>query len=450
MTVEALSHSPDLEGIRTSTNPGELRQKSRDFYWFSPILKAQLDDKCAEMVVYPADRDELARIVAVAASDRIPLTPRGGGTGNYGQCVPLEGGIVIDFAALDRIVDHRGWTVRAEAGIRLSTLNETLRTNRQEMRLIPSTVRLSSLGGFVGGGAGGVGSINWGLLSQPGNVLAAQVMTMEPEPRLIELRGPELANIFHAYGTTGLITEVALPLTAAHDWVESIFGFDTLDAAIGFSRTLAEANAILKRDVATVEWPVPRAFRKLTPWIPPETHIVFVSVADFAHDALDDLARRMDARLLYRKTAEELEREGLPPNYEYCWNHATLNLLLSDRKTPVTYLQCGFPDGRQEELIRALHARVGDEVHAQLQWVRLGGVVTSFGLHLVRFTTPERLYEVIDIHREIGITIRNPHVFQLEHGEPNATHAAMAAFKHRTDPAGLLNPGKMASWDAAA
>ncbi len=446
---EALAQLPGLAGIRKSTNAGELRQKSRDFYWFSPVLQAALGDKCADMVVYPQDREELARIVAVAARNGIPLTARGGGTGNYGQCVPLEGGILVDFAGIDRLVHKGAWTVRAEAGIRMATLNAAVREHGQEMRLYPSTVRLSSLGGFVGGGAGGVGSVTWGMLSQPGNVLAATIMTVEPEPRLIELRGADLAKVFHAYGTTGLMVEVELPLAAAHDWVESIFGFADRDAAIDFSRAVAEANAILKRDVATLEWPVPRAMKKLTPFVPDDTHIVFVSAADIAGEALDDLAVAHGAGLLYRKTAAELAAENLPPNYEYCWNHATLNLLLSDRSTPVTYLQCGFPIGQEKELIGALRARLGDEVHVQLQWVRLGGVVTCFGLHLVRFSTPERLAEVVAIHREFGISMKNPHVYELEHGEPNATHLAMAAFKGETDPGGLLNPGKMASWQAA-
>ena len=428
-TLAGIAGLKGLDGIRKTTNPGELRQKSRDFYWFSPILNEALDDKRADLVVFPADRDELARVVSAAVRAGIPLTARGGGTGNYGQCVPLAGGVVIAFSALDRIVHKGAWTVRAEAGIRMSKLNDALNEHGQEMRLYPSTVRLSSLGGYIGGGVGGVGSVTWGMLSQPGNVLSALIMTIEPEPRLIELRGADLAKVFHAYGTTGLMVEVELPLTARHAWVESIYGFADLAAAIDFSRAIAEAHAILKRDVATLEWPVPLALKRLASWVPADTHLVFVSAADIAGDALDDLAARSGADLLYRKTAAELKHEGLPPNYEYGWNHATLNLLLSDRTTPVTYLQCGFPLGREKELIAALRERLGDEVHVQLQWVRLGGILTCFGLHLVRYVSPERLSEVVAIHRQLGISMKNPHVYELEHGEPTATHRAMAAFQ---------------------
>ena len=97
----------DLADIPVLEDPGSLRMKSRDFFWFSPILKQSLDDKRADVVVVPRDKSDVPRVAAACARHRVPLTVRGGGTGNYGQAVPLSGGIVLDMAKLDQTIWHR-------------------------------------------------------------------------------------------------------------------------------------------------------------------------------------------------------------------------------------------------------------------------------------------------------------------------------------------------------
>jgi len=58
-------------------------------------------------------------------------------------------------------------------------------------------------------------------------------MTLEAEPRRLELTGEDLHKAVHAYGTNGVITEVEMPLTARYDRVEAIVGFDSFHAAAG-------------------------------------------------------------------------------------------------------------------------------------------------------------------------------------------------------------------------
>src|SRR5947209_19813063 len=81
----------ELGGIPCITDPAAVRQKSRDFFWYSPILKAQLDRKTADIVACPRTEAEVVTVAAQCARWRVPLTVRGGGTGNYGQAVPLHG-----------------------------------------------------------------------------------------------------------------------------------------------------------------------------------------------------------------------------------------------------------------------------------------------------------------------------------------------------------------------
>jgi FAD/FMN-containing dehydrogenase len=83
----------ELGDIPTITEAPLVRQKSRDFFWYSPILKQQLNRKSADIVVCPRDEADVVAVASLCARHRVPLTARGGGTGNYGQAVPLEGGV---------------------------------------------------------------------------------------------------------------------------------------------------------------------------------------------------------------------------------------------------------------------------------------------------------------------------------------------------------------------
>src|SRR5487761_341060 len=90
----------DIAGIEATTDLIEVKRKSRDYFWYSPILYELLKDRYADAIVTPRSEAEVVRVARACARHRIPLTVRGGGTGNYGQCVPLEGGIVLDMAAM--------------------------------------------------------------------------------------------------------------------------------------------------------------------------------------------------------------------------------------------------------------------------------------------------------------------------------------------------------------
>ena len=95
---------------------------------------------------------------------------RGGGTGNYGQAVPLEGGVILDMSGLDRVVRWCPAAGRFEAGARLLDIDKALRPERWELRFHPSTRKQATIGGFIAGGAAGCGSCTWGQIADPGAV----------------------------------------------------------------------------------------------------------------------------------------------------------------------------------------------------------------------------------------------------------------------------------------
>src|SRR6185312_9088853 len=146
-----------------------------------------------------------------------PVTVRGGGTGNYGQCVPLRGGLVVNLSKMNRVIDVGDGYARVEAGVKFSDLDRAANPGGQEVRIYPSTYLTATVCGFVAGGSGGIGSITHGVIAD-GNVLGATVypVTANPCPRTIA--GRDLSSYIHAYGTTGVLADVTVPLAPRLRW----------------------------------------------------------------------------------------------------------------------------------------------------------------------------------------------------------------------------------------
>jgi FAD/FMN-containing dehydrogenase len=441
-----------LGAIRSEDNPALVKQKSRDFFWYSPVLKRQLDHVTADIIVSPTSEAEVLEVLSASHALGIPVTPRGTGTGNYGQAMPLSGGVLLDLSGFNKVrAIHPGCYVAEPGAVMARIDDETRAHSRQELRLHPSTYQTASIGGFIAGGSGGVGSIKWGGLRDWGNIIRLKVATMEASPRILEIAGEDLHKVAHAYGTNGIITEVEMPLGPAYDWVDIILGFGTLRAATEFANALGEQDGLALKNLAVVAAPIPHDyFLRHRKCLPRQSHLVIVMAADFAVDALLAYSGRFrGAELLMRsdKLTPE-EAKGLPPSYELGWNHTTLRALRVD--PTITYLQVLYPFPNQVELVERIHARFGDEVLCHLEFVRFDGKVTCFGLPLVRFTTEERLEEIMAIHEEMGAPIFNPHRYTLEEGGMKQTDELQLAFKREADPQGLLNPGKMIAWEDPA
>jgi FAD/FMN-containing dehydrogenase len=434
--------------IKREDNPVLVKQKSRDFYWYSPVLKRELETVTADLVVTPKTEAEVVTVLAAAHKLGIPVTARGAGTGNYGQAMPLTGGVLLNLIEMNRILDIQRGRVAAEPGALLIDIDKAAAASGQELRMFPSTRATASIGGFIAGGSGGVGSITWGGLRDFGNVLGLRVMTMEAEPRALRLTGADLHKAVHAYGTNGVITEVEMPLTAAYDWIDVIVGFDSFDAAAAYAYALGEQDGILKKLLTVVAGPAPnRYFLRHRAIIPEGKSVVLIMVAPHALDALEAFTRPVKgADILYVSSlSDEATRAGLPPNYELAWNHTTLRALRVD--PDITYLQIRYPEDQGLSLISRIHERFRDEVIGHLELIRFNGRLGFAGLPMVRFSTEKRLQAIMDEHEAMGAMVFNPHRYTLEEGGMKQTDATQLAFKRETDPQGLLNPGKMIAWE---
>jgi hypothetical protein len=77
------------------------------------------------------------------------------------------------------------------------------------------------------------------------------------------------------------------------------------------------------------------------------------------------------------------------------------------------------------------------------------GTVIPGSIPLIRFTTEQRLNEIIDLCRSIGVTVANPHVNNVEGGGRYREDNVQLLTKQKYDPRGLLNPGKMITFKPA-
>lgn len=433
----------ELSPIETITDPVQVTKLSLDYYHFSPILQPQLADKRGDLVVRPTSEAEVLKIAEICVKYKVPLTVRGAGTGNYGQCIPLNGGVILDMTRLNAIRWIKPGLACVEAGVKLAAFDKKARETGWELRMVPSTYRTATIGGFIAGGSGGIGSITYGQLRDRGNLHAVRVITMEDQPRVIELRGDDVHKVNHGYGTNGIITELEIPLGSAYGWAELIVTFDNFITAAKFGQALGNADGLIKKLISINAWPIPSYFAALKSYLPQGKHCALLMIAESCLEPLQDLIKEYGGTITYQKTAQEASKGTALA--EFTWNHTTLHARSVDPN--LTYLQSLFPADNLT-LVEEMYDYFQDEVIMHLEFIRTGGQTAPAALQIVRYTTEKRLNEIIRYHEAKGIFIANPHTYILEDGGRKTIDTNQLQFKEKVDPYGLMNPGKMKAWNA--
>ncbi len=434
----------DLAGLDLTDDPQARERAATDYHWYSPLLAERLRGCRPQRVARPRDVDEVLRLAAACARHRVPLTVRGGGTGNYGQCVPLAGGVTLDVTALNQVLRmETGWAA-VQAGVLIHDLNRAARATGQQLRMWPSTERIATLGGFIAGGHSGIGSLRHGILADPGNVRRLRVATLEERPQVLDLRGAEIQQVHHAYGANGILLEVEVALTPAVDWQHVVVLFDRYDEVLCFGLAAGADAALDLFQMSAVE-------RRITPYYAglrqrlQDRDAMFAQVSPATLPAFAALAQRMGGRIAVQGREEELAAQGLPSATECAYNHTTLEALKSDRG--VTYLQVAYPAPFDPALVARQMERFGDELFMHHEFSRAGGELVAFALPLVQYFDEAQIRHLIESFEADGCRIFDPHTWVLEDGGMKQVDEAQLAFKRRADPLGLMNPGKVRAWD---
>ena len=442
-----------------------LSVKSKDYFWYSPLLQQALHDKVAEVLVRPRNQAEVIRVAAAACKNHINLTVRGGGTGNYGQCVPLDGGVVLDITGLNRVVSISAGQVTCEAGILMMDLERAVRADNcvpggQELLMYPSTRDIATIGGFVGGGYGGAGSIRNGILKDPGNVTRIKVVTLEPGPKVIELLDADIQKVHHAFGTNGIMTELTLSLKPAVSWVHHIALFDGYAQALqlcvaatdAVSRTVPIGGGNILKEALMDAFLITAVERRFASFYEKEFGVRFPVNRDAVFSMIHpDYLERWRAMVAQHggvetmaMTEDELTVAGLPPAFECGWNHTTLMALRQDRSW--TNLQTIHAWPLDIAKIEEHMQRWGDEVLMHHEFARDHNGPVVFGLPLIAYFDKDRLYEIIGEYEADGCVVLDNHVYTIEGGGMKTIDAQQIEFKKVADPHGLMNTGKTEGW----
>ncbi|MEN9063188.1 FAD-binding oxidoreductase [Ponticoccus litoralis] len=352
----------------------------------------------------------------------------------------------MDLTRLDKVIEIKPGHVTVQAGARISRLDDAVRETGQELLMYPSTRQMATIGGFLAGGSGGIGSLRHGMLRDPGNVTYVKVVTVEPEPQVIELHGDEIQKVQHAYGTNGIVVEIGLALTQATDWVHTAALFDGYDKALEFA-TKAQSDGFDCYLLTAVERRFAPYYKKFGDLFPDDRDAIFAMVAPGEMERFQTEAERMGGRISFAMTKPEIGKAGLQPAYECGWNHTTLQALKVDKGW--TYLQVAYPRPFDPKLVMRQMARYGDELFWHHELARMDGEIQIFALPLVRYRGKEETYELIRELEEVdGCTIFDPHVVTIEDGGMKEIDDTQIAFKKLADPYGLMNPGKTRGWSA--
>jgi len=425
-----------------------LETLSKDYYWYSPALRPLLDDKRADVVAKPGTVDELRALIAACYRAGVAVTARGGGTGNYGQCMPIYGGVVVDLTRLDRIHSVEGGFVRAEPGARLGQIETVARPAGWELRCYPSTWMKATLGGFFGGGAGGIGTVRWGGIGSGDTVKAITILTCEAEPRTLRYEGAVAMVALRTFGTTGIMIEIEMRLAPKLDYDQLAFSHPDWNHLFTWTDNAARHGVWRKRVASQFQWPIPSFFKPLKKHIRENEHVSFLMV-DRAQTA--EVISSAAAAGLVCTYQRPLSDPPKPPFLsDFTYNHTTLWAMKTD--PAITYVQVSFTDDFRAQ-ITALMTRYPGEVFIHLEWGArdpsraVGPAATPEaigvgGIPLIVYKTAERFDEIIAYARSIGIGVGNTHTYHLTATTPEGT-VARHALKHAVDPKGLLNPGKM-------
>ncbi len=443
-TIDWPAFKAALGEIPTIDRPAVVRQRSRDFFWYSPLLDRRLSGSIGDLVAQPRNQAELARCLSLAYAWEVPVVLRGGGTGNYGQAVPVDGGLIIETLGLDRILEIGDGFVRVEAGCKISTLNEALLATGQELPIFPSTQDMATIGGFIAGGSGGIGSLRYGMLRDPGNIISITAISAEAEPQRHVFEHEAIELVHHAWGINGAIVELTLRSVPARDWVSCIASFQNYHDAFAAGASLGGRTDIGCKLVTTLDGRIVRYFNRLREHMGADRAIMLSLIERADLEAFGRLVTESNGQVELQMDEAQRQTAGLPHVFEFSYNHTTLQVLKVDKNC--TYLQVLIAAPLNPVLIDTLQAALGDDVLMHHEFSRLDGQLVAFDIPIVFYTTDERLYEIVACYENHGCPVADPHTYIIEDGGMKRANYRHLALKKQLDPKGLLNSGKSREW----
>jgi len=190
-------------------------------------------------VVFPTSTADVVELVRIAVELRVPVVPRGAGTGLSGGAAGIEGGLTIAFTAMDRIleIDRENLVAVVQPGVINADLKEAVAAEGLFYPPDPASFESCSIGGNLGTNAGGLCCVKYGQTRD--SVLALEVVMADGSvirtggKNVKDVAGYSLTHLFiGSQGTLAITTEATLRLRPAPPpRLTMLAFFPTLDAA---------------------------------------------------------------------------------------------------------------------------------------------------------------------------------------------------------------------------
>ncbi|HWH96484.1 MAG TPA: FAD-binding oxidoreductase [Baekduia sp.] len=423
-----------------------------------------------DAVVLPGDHEEVGAVLRACSAHGVAVVPFGGGTSVVGGVAPHRGRfdavIALDLRRLDQLVevDDVSWTATLQAGVAGPRADELLGAHGFTLGHVPQSFERATIGGYAATRSAGQLSTGWGRF----DTLVERVRVATPAGDLDLGRapgtaaGPDLRQlVLGSEGALGVITSVTVRVRPVPE-VRRHEGWRVADLAAGIDVLRALAQRGPRPDMARLSDEVETALGVATGGGAAVAGGCLVLVG--WEGARDDVARRSApaGEILEAAGAVALGADAAEP-----WRHGRFRaprlrdellgagLLIETLETATTWRE-----------LMALHARVGETLRSALDGA--SPVVACHVSHLyaagasLYFTVlarrdaddPVRQWSraktaVMDALAAAGATLTHHHALGADHAPWLAAEDGelgveiLRAVKHRLDPAGVLNPGKL-------
>jgi glycolate oxidase len=417
-----------------------------------------------ELVVLPDGADQVSSVVGVCARERVPIVPRGAGTGYSGGAVPIHGGVVLSLERMNRIleIDESNLLAIVEPNVVTGDLQDAVERVGLFYPPDPASLRQSVIGGNVAESAGGPRAFKYGTTKA--YVLGLQAVL--PTGEIITTGGKVVKNVagydltqllVGSEGTLAIITRVVLrlvPLPAAQLTLRATFA-SVSDAARAVERIVAERVVPAALELIDAD-SLDAIARHIggRPLAPAGTAaLVLIEVDGTPAGAAEDAVRV--ERACHSAGATELLRAGTAAERDQLWRVRRELSPALRTLAPVKFNNdIVVPKGRIPqlfELIERLRADFGVRIacfgHAGDGNIHVNIMVGDSAAERQRARDAVRvLFDGVlalegSITGEHGVGLSKAEYLPMQLGP--AEIALMQRVKRAFDPQGILNPGKI-------
>ena len=419
-----------------------------------------VDTATPDAVVLPNDTADVAKLARFCHEHAVPIVPRGAGTGLSGGAIPVEGGVVVSFARMARIVEIDVPNLRAV--VQPGVINLHLSTAAAPHGLYfvpdPSSQKACTLGGNVAENSGGPHTLAYGVTTN--HVTGLEIVLSDGSivrlgGKAEDSEGYDLIGAFvGSEGTLGLVTEITVKLTPLpEDKRTMLAGFPTMDQASASVSAIIAAGIVPQAIELMDQLATQAVEAAVSAGYPLDAGGILLLEVDGLREGLDHAAERIEA-ICREQGATTLRRAQTVLERERLWAGRKGAFAAMGRLAPDYYVQDGvIPRTRLPDVLRAI------EEIATRHGLRVANVFHAGdgNLHpLVLFSDMSELprvheagLEILTACVEAGGSITGEHGVGMEKNcymplqyAPDDL-AAMRRVKTTFDPAGLANPGKI-------